>query len=57
MSKQLDKWLFDHAQKMGNVCLGIKNNKNENVAFEDLTTGETVDLTGSPINTNQETRT
>ena len=52
MSKQLDKWIFDHAQKMGNVCLGIKNNKNENVAFEDLTTGETVDLTGSPINTN-----
>jgi hypothetical protein len=57
MSKQLDKWLFDHAQKMGNVCSGIKNAKNENVAFEDLTTGETVDLTGSPININQENRT
>jgi hypothetical protein len=42
-SEEVDQFLWDHAQVMGNVCRGVHDpHANRNSAFVDETTGETI---------------
>ena len=42
--EEIDSWLFDHAQKQVHICDGIKNALGINVAWQDRTTGETIEV-------------
>ena len=46
-SKDIDAWLFQHAQIQGHICDGVKadlNGDSVNVAYVDRSTGERIDV-------------